>query len=113
MGREPGRVWRGLVSELKEAAPPVENIDGLRPATKDELEKVLAVNASMAFEEGGISPLQSDPSGFRSRTARRVEKERVWVWIQDNRLVFKADGVGETPEVTDIEGVYVHEEERR
>ncbi len=67
----------------------------------------------MAFEEGGISPLQSDPSGFRSRTARRVEKERVWVWIQDNRLVFKADVVGETPEVTYLEGVYVHAEERR
>jgi predicted GNAT family acetyltransferase len=76
------------------------------------LEKVVAVNSSMAFEEGGTSPLQRDPSGFRNRTARRIEKQRVWVWIQDNRLIFKADVVSQTPQVTYLEGIHVHREER-
>lgn len=100
---------------LLEQSQPVdaESVDGLRPATLDDLEKVVAVNALMAFEEGGISPLQKDPGGFRRRTARRIEQERIWVWIHDNRLVFKADVIARTPQVIYLEGVHVHAEERR
>ena len=111
-GREPRQICKELLFELTEAQSPGEDVPDLRPATADDLEKVVAVNSSMAFEEGGTSPLQRDPSGFRNRTARRIEKQRVWVWIQDNRLVFKADVVSETPEVTYLEGVHVHREER-
>jgi predicted GNAT family acetyltransferase len=67
----------------------------------------------MAFEEGGISPLQRDPSGFRARMARRIEQGRVWTWFEDQRLVFKADIVSETPQAAYLEGIYVHPEERR
>lgn len=100
---------------LLEQSQPVdaESVNGLRPATLDDLEKVVAVNALMAFEEGGISPLQKDPGGFRRRTARRIEQERIWVWIHDNRLVFKADVIARTPQVIYLEGVHVHAEERR
>jgi len=111
-GREPRQVCGELLFELKEAPASPPKVAGLRPATASELEKVLAVNSSMAFEEGGTSPLQRDPSGFRNRTARRIERQRVWVWFEDNRLVFKADVVSETPEVTYLEGIYVHPEER-
>ena len=111
-GREPRQVCTELLYELKEAPASPAEVAGLRPATANELEKVLAVNSSMAFEEGGTSPLQRDPSGFRNRTARRIEKQRVWVWFEDNRLVFKADVVSETPEVTYLEGIFVHPEER-
>jgi len=111
-GREPRQVCGEQLFELKEAPARSANVPGLRPAIADELEKVLAVNSSMAFEECGTSPLQRDPSGFRNRTTRRIEKERVWVWFEDNRLVFKADLISETPEVTYLEGVYVHPEER-
>ena len=112
-GQEPRLVCRELLFERREGLPADEGVEELRPATINDLEKVLAVNASMAFEEGGISPMQRDPGGFRNRTARRIEQGRVWVWIQDNRLIFKADVVGETPEVTYLEGVHVHAEERR
>lgn len=111
-GREPRQVCRESLFELKEAPASSAEVAGLRRATASELEKVLAVNSSMAFEEGGTSPLQRDPSGFRNRTARRIEKQRVWVWFKDNRLVFKADVVSETPDVTYLEGIYVHPEER-
>ena len=94
--------------------PAIESeVADLRLATVNDLEQVLAVNALMAFEEGGSSPLQRDPTGFRARTLRRIERDRVWIWIQDSRLIFKADIVSATPEVTYVEGVYVHPEERR
>jgi len=112
-GQEPRLICREMLFEQREPVPPTESVDDLRPATLNDLDKVLAVNASMAFEEGGISPMQKDPGGFRNRTARRIEQGRVWVWIQDNRLIFKADVVGDTPEVTYLEGVHVHVEERR
>ena len=111
-GREPRQICGEVLFELKASLPPGEDVPKLRPATIDDLEKVLAVNSAMAFEEGGISPLQRDPSGFRNTTLRRIEKRRVWVWVEDNRLFFKADVLSETPEVTYLEGIYVHPEER-
>lgn len=109
---EPRQICRELLFTLRDVPAAAGEEPDLRPATPGDLEKVLAVNSSMAFEEGGTSPLQRDPSGFRHRTARRIEKQRVWVLIEDNRLIFKADVVSDTPEVTYLEGVYVHPEER-
>jgi ribosomal protein S18 acetylase RimI-like enzyme len=111
-GQEPRLICRERLFELQGAAPSVEGVADLRRATTGDLDKVLAVNASMAFEEGGTSPLQKDPSGFRNRTARRIEQGRVWVWFQGERLIFKADVVAETPQVTYLEGINVHAEER-
>jgi GNAT superfamily N-acetyltransferase len=94
--------------------PPIyaEPVNNLQPATMDDLDRILAVNSAMAFEEGGIRPLQRDPGGFRCRTARRIEQGRIWTWYQKGRLVFKADVVSQTPEVSYLEGIYVHPEER-
>jgi GNAT superfamily N-acetyltransferase len=112
-GQEPRLVCRELMFEQREALPLTEPIGGLRPATLADLDQVLKVNATMAFQEGGISPLNSDPGGFRQRTARRIEQGRIWIWTRDDRLVvFKADVIGETPEAVYLEGVYVHPEER-
>jgi predicted GNAT family acetyltransferase len=86
--------------------------DQLRLATKSDLESVMSVNAAMAFEEGGSNPLQTDPTGFRARTIQRIEKERVWVWTEDHRLIFKADVVSQTPDAIYLEGIYVNPEER-
>jgi len=111
-GQEPRLICRERLYELRVPAASTEAVANLRQATTDDLDKVLAVNSSMAFEEGGTSPLQRDPSGFRNRTARRIEQGRVWVWFQDERLIFKADVVAETPQVTYLEGIHVHAEER-
>jgi len=110
--QEPRLVSRELLFEQKAPATS-EGINDLRLATLSDLDKVLAVNASMALQEAGTSPLQNDPSGFRSRTSRRIKQGRIWVWVHDDRLVFKADVVAETPHVTYLEGVHVHAEERR
>jgi predicted GNAT family acetyltransferase len=110
-GQEPRLVARELMFEQREAMPS-EPIEDLRPASLADLDHVLKVNATMAFQEGGISPLNSDPGGFRQRTARRIEQGRVWVWVSDDRLIFKADVIAETPEAAYLEGIHVHPEER-
>lgn len=84
----------------------------LRRATLDDLEMVMPVHARMAFEECGVNPLEKDPEGFRRRTARRIEQGRVWVLVENGRLIFKADVISETPGATYVEGVYVNPEER-
>jgi predicted GNAT family acetyltransferase len=98
---------------MSQAPSGFEDVAGLRPAEMSDLDKVINVNASMAFAESGINPLQQDPNGFRNRAARRIEQKRIWVWVEDSRLMFKADVIGETPDVAYLEGVHVHREERR
>lgn len=111
--QQPRLVCGEHLFEIREVVAPESKVEGLRPATIAELEKVLSVNAAMALEESRVSPLQRDPNGFRSRAAERIEKGRVWVWIKDGRLIFKADAVSQTPDVTYLEGIYVNPDERR
>jgi hypothetical protein len=107
------RICSELLFERSEGLPVREEVSDLRPATLNDREKVLAVNALMAFEEGGVSPLQRDPGGFRRRAAQRIERGRIWVLVRDNRLIFKTDVIAMTPQVAYLEGVHVHPEERR
>jgi predicted GNAT family acetyltransferase len=89
-----------------------EEVKGLRLATADDLELVVPVQAEMAYEESGVNPIERDPEGFRRRCARRIEMGRVWVWVEDGRLIFKADIISETPEVIYLEGIWVNPAER-
>lgn len=66
----------------------------------------------MAFDESGVNPMDRDPEGFRKRCARRIEQGRSWVLVENNRLTFKAEVVSDTPEVTYLEGVWIHPDER-
>jgi len=85
----------------------------LRLATTDELELVMPVQAQMAFEESGVDPMQKDPEGFRKRCLRRIEQGRTWVVVEEGKLAFKADVIGETSQVVYLEGVWVSDENRR
>jgi ribosomal protein S18 acetylase RimI-like enzyme len=87
-------------------------VSGLRPAGREELEHVVHAQAAMAFETSGVDPLKNDPAGFRERYLNRIEKKRVWIVIEKDRLLFKADVIADTPEAVYVEGVYVSPEER-
>ena len=87
-------------------------VPGLRLAALDDLDPVVRAQAAMAFETSGVDPLQKDPVGFRHRYLRRIEKNRVWVLIENGRLIFKLDVIADTPDATYIEGVYVSPEQR-
>lgn len=111
-GQELRLICREMLFEQADAAPITFDDIDLRPATMSELEHVLAVNAMLAFEEARVNPLQRDPKGFRARTARRIEQGRVWIATEDGEPVFKADVVGETPEMIYLEGVHVDGQRR-
>jgi uncharacterized protein len=87
-------------------------VEGLRLATLDDLPLVAPVHAAMAEAESGINPLEVDRDGFLQRCSRRISRKRVWVLVEDNRLIFKADVQAETSEVIYLEGIYVNPLER-
>ncbi|MBA2734609.1 MAG: GNAT family N-acetyltransferase [Acidobacteria bacterium] len=111
-GQAPRLMCRELLFEQSFPVEVKEPVQGLRRATLRDLEMLLPVQAAMAFEESGINPMEKDPSGFRLRCARRIEQGRVWVLIENGRLIFKADIMSDTPEVIYMEGIYIAPEDR-
>ena len=112
---KPGQVVKRISRELlmeQVNAPAGPEITGLRQATLADLEGVIKVNSEMAQAESGSDPLKRDPEGFRYRTARRITLGRNWIWIEDGKLLFKADIIADTPQVIYLEGIYVEPGER-
>jgi len=112
-GQTPRSICRDLLLEQRWLAQEAcESASGLRPATLDDLPLVVSINAAMIREQSGVNPLETDPIGFRLRLSRRIEQGRIWVWVENEQIVFKADVTSETPDVIYLEGVYVNPEER-
>jgi len=103
---------RELLFEQRSRQPLDGLVPSLRRATPEELDLVVPVHAQMFLEETGVNPLERDPSGFRQRCARRIQQGRVWVCVEDGRLLFKADVISDLAEVNYLEGVYVTPESR-
>ncbi|HLL14175.1 MAG TPA: GNAT family N-acetyltransferase [Pyrinomonadaceae bacterium] len=111
-GESPLLVQRELLMEQTWPVAVRESVPGLRPATLADISPVATVHAQMAFDESLSNPLEVDPKGFLARLARRIEAGRVWVWIENGRLIFKADIFSDAPRVIYLEGVYVSSVER-
>lgn len=111
-GRKARLVCREMLFEKAERLPPFEPVTDLRLATLEEADHVVAINAQLALEERNSNPLQSDPAGFRARVERRIGQGRVWIWMRDGKPIFKADVVGDTPEMAYLEGIHVHQDLR-
>lgn len=103
---------RELLFELRWPVEAHHEVKGLRLATLADLGLVMPVQARMAEDESGVNPMRVDPVGFRLRCARRIEQGRVWVAVEDNELLFKADIISETPGANYVEGVHVRPDER-
>jgi len=84
-----------------------KTVEKLRQATAEDLLLVAKAHAQVAFEESGVNPLEKDCEKFLERTLRRIEKGWCWVLIEEGRLLFKADIVAQTLEVSYLEGIYV------
>jgi uncharacterized protein len=104
---------RELLLELTLPVKVLAPVPNLRRATVDDLALVAPVHAALACGESGVNPLEIDPDGFRLRCRRRIERGRVWILVENGRLIFKADVISDTPEVNYVEGVYVDPAERR
>lgn len=111
-GRRQRQSCREWLFQLSWPSAPLGAVSGLRPAKTDELELVMPIQAELAFAESGVNPMQIDPKGFRSRCLRRIEQERTWVVVEDDRLIFKADVISETSAVVYLEGIWLRDERR-
>jgi predicted GNAT family acetyltransferase len=111
-GQTPRLICRELLYEQRWPVAVRHPVTDLRQATPADLGLVMPVQARMAYEESGVDPLERDPEGFRRRCARRIGLGRTWVWVQEGKLVFKAEIIAETPQVIYLEGIYVDPGER-
>ena len=84
----------------------------VRYATLNELEAVAEAQAEVALIESGVDPMVKDRDGFLKRVARRIERDRVYVVVENGKLLFKADVVALTDDTAYLEGVYVHPDRR-
>ena len=111
-GQASRRYCRELLLEQSWPIVVRQAVPGLRLANLDDLDLVVPAHAQLAFDESGIDPLAADPDGFRQRCARRIEKGQTWVWVEEGRLMFKAEVITDTPEVVYLEGIWVDPAER-
>jgi ribosomal protein S18 acetylase RimI-like enzyme len=111
-GRQQRSACREWLFELNWPTAPRGAVLDLRPATPAELELVMPVQAELAFAESGVNPLNVDPKGFRQRCLRRIQQERTWVAVEDDRLTFKADVISQTASVMYLEGIWLRENQR-
>jgi len=111
-GQKARLVCREMLFEIGKRTPSFEPVSELRPATLREAEHAIEINAQLAAEEAGNSQLQRDPAGVRARMERRINQNRVWIWMRDGKAIFKADVVGDTPEMAYLEGIHVHPDYR-
>ena len=111
-GQDPRLFCREVLLELSWPVEVGRVVTGLRLANLDDLDLVVPAHAQLAFDESGVDPLATNPQGFRQRCARRIEQGQTWVWVEEGKLMFKADVITDTPEVVYLEGVWVDPAER-
>lgn len=111
-GRRQRLTCREWLYELNWPIAPRESTSTLRPATAAEIDLVMPVQAELAFAESGVNPLHVDPQGFRARCLRRIQQERTWVVVEDDKLIFKADVISKSSAVVYLEGIWVHDDKR-
>jgi ribosomal protein S18 acetylase RimI-like enzyme len=111
-GRGNQRTNRELLFELRWPSSVLSSRQQLRLATAEDLDLLVPVHASMAYEESGVDPRDVDNDGFLERYKRRIQQGRTWVLIENGQLMFKADVVTETRETSYVEGVWIHPDAR-
>jgi uncharacterized protein len=109
-GRQPRLACREWLMELPSTPKNAGPAPNLRPATEEELDLVMPIQAKLALEESGVDPMKSNPEAFRKRCLRRIHQGRTWVLIENGSLIFKADVISETSDVIYLEGIWVKED---
>ena len=92
--------------------PPEPGGSGVREAKPADLDVLVPACARAHYEEIGIDPLQRDPDGFRWRTQAQIGEGRSWIWLEDGRILFKAEASAWTPHAVQLQQVWVDPELR-
>lgn len=86
---------------------------GVRQVRPDELDAYLVAAVDMFIGEVGVDPRLGDGGrGYRRRVASLIAAGRAWARFEDGQVVFKAEVGSQSPEVGQIQGVWVHPEWR-
>ena len=68
---------------------------------------------AMFTEEVGVSPLSSDGgAAYRARVTELIRSGRAFARIEDGQVIFKAEVGAATPQVCQVQGVWVRPEFR-
>jgi hypothetical protein len=107
----PFPVCQDLLLEQHQPLELSEKVRDLRQACLGDLTSIMQANRELATQRDGINPMNVDPLRFRLRSVRCIEQGRVWICIKDNRLIFKADVIVNTPEIICLNSIYVDPDE--
>ena len=80
---------------------------GLRPATVEDFDLLLPACAAAHEEEIGVDPMARDPDAFRWRTRSQFDEGRSWLWVEGDRILFKAEASAWTPSAVQVQQVWV------
>lgn len=92
--------------DLSSVAPEGADPPPLRRARAADLELLVQAGAAMHLEEVGFDPLAVDPSGYRERVLTLIRRGRLYLWLEGDRVAFKAECSSVTPEAIQIQGVW-------
>lgn len=79
----------------------------LRPAGPEDLDVLVEASAEMAREEAGDDPQARNPSLFKSRIKKRIERGRDFVHTTSEGLAFKSNVAALSPFGGQVEGIFV------
>ena len=88
-------------------AVPAQAGTGLRPASLADLDLLVPACAAAYEEEVGVDASARDPSLFRWRTRTQIELGRSWAWIEEGKILFKAEASAWTPSAVQLQQVWV------
>jgi Predicted acetyltransferase len=92
---------------------PVDPDPLVRRVRPEEFGILLPACVAMFTEEVGVSPDNGDGGAlYRSRVAELIRIGRSFARIEDGQVVFKAEIGAVTPQVCQIQGVWVHPDRR-
>jgi predicted GNAT family acetyltransferase len=113
--------WWGPAREVR-ARQPLLAIEGpallpaeprVRPVRPAELDTLMPAAVAMFTEEVGVSPLRVDGgAAYRARVADLVRAGQSLAWIEDGRVLFKADVGAVSRAACQLQGVWVAPEFR-
>jgi uncharacterized protein len=91
-----------------EGPPAVPAEPRVRPVLPDQLDVLLPAAVAMFTEEVGVSPLRIDGgAGYRARVTELVRAGLALAWIENGRVLFKADIGAVSREACQLQGVWV------
>jgi len=91
---------------------PLEPDPRLRRVLLDEFDTVYPACVAMFTEEVGVNPEDGNRSGYRARVAQLISMGWSFAIIEDGQVLFKAEVGVATPEVCQVQGVYVRPDQR-